>query len=296
MTYAGYTVTHGHSRNKIPLGQLDPYSDLPLWDSETARYWVAALEERSKSPDQIRLRETLLQRAELSPGATAVEIGCGPGALLHDLARCVGPEGKVFGIEPQHTFAATARSRMSEAGLSNWEVLEVAGDHTMLPDGGADACIEHTVLIHLAECQARNTVREMLRIAKPGARVICADHDADTWTIDHPDRDITRRVIQFNSDQRFADGWRGRQLRRMLSEAGAEDVNVEPYVHKDCEPDSYLFKLATRISDAALSAQFITAEEHAHWAAGLSALAESGHFFSTINFNICTGAKPRRNT
>lgn len=44
----------------------------------------------------------------------------------------------------------------------------------------------------------------MTRVVRPKRYVMSVDHDSDTWSIDHPDRDLTRAIIHFNSDQRFA--------------------------------------------------------------------------------------------
>jgi ubiquinone/menaquinone biosynthesis C-methylase UbiE len=37
--------------------------------------------------------------AGITPGARVADVGCGPGALLAELARTVGPEGRVTGVD-----------------------------------------------------------------------------------------------------------------------------------------------------------------------------------------------------
>lgn len=124
----------------------------------------------------------------------------------------------------------------------------------------------------------------MARVVRPGGRVLAVEQDADTWTIDHPDRGLTRRIVAFNADQRSADGWRGRQLRALFTEAGLE-TEVWPYVHADTEPGSYLFALAERIALAAAEAGALSQAEAESWLAQLRLRT----FFSTINHYICSG-------
>lgn len=139
---------------RTDLGRDDPFRDVATWDEATARRWVRLLDQRAAAPDQARLRRELLRLANVADGDHVLEVGCGTGALLADLARAVGPSGRVMGIDPQPQFVAAARDAY-------------------------------------------------------GGRFVSVDQDADTWTIDHPDRELTRRIVRFNSDHRYVDGWAG---------------------------------------------------------------------------------------
>lgn len=96
---------------------------------------------------------------------------------------------------------------------------------------------------------------------------------------------MTRKVVQFNCDQRFADGWR-RQLRSMFIDAGPVNIELWPWAHVDCDRNSYLFTLAERIANAAAEAGAVTAEDGRSWKGTLLQLASTGKFFSTLNVNI----------
>ncbi|HEX2297671.1 MAG TPA: methyltransferase domain-containing protein, partial [Pseudonocardiaceae bacterium] len=93
----------------IELGTLDPFRSVASWDGATAASWAAALDQRAAGDDQVRLRATMRELAALRPGDHAVELGCGTGALLAELARAVGSGGRVLGVEPQPEFAEAAR-------------------------------------------------------------------------------------------------------------------------------------------------------------------------------------------
>lgn len=76
----------------------------------------------------------------------------------------------------------------------------------------------------------RQSVRQRWRACyawtRSGGRVVSANQDTETWVVDHPDRSLTRRLVQFYADQRFADGWTGRRLRSLFLHAGLIDVET----------------------------------------------------------------------
>jgi ubiquinone/menaquinone biosynthesis C-methylase UbiE len=225
----------------------------------------------------------------LADGSRVAEVGCGTGAMLIDLARAVGRQGRVVGVEPQPTLAARARSRVAATGLGAIvEVLEGEGQRLPLETDSVEVALTQTVLIHLPLAAVQATLAEMVRATSPGGRVVAVEQDCDTWTIDHPDRELTRRIVAFNCDQRSADGWRGRQLRRLFADAGLEP-HATVYVHADDDANSYLFTLAERIAQAAATANVISPAAAAAWLEALGEQAHRGRFFSSINYVICTG-------
>ncbi len=62
------------------------------------------------------------QRAELKPGERVLDLGAGPGFVARELAREVGPGGRVLGLELSAAYAETARA--TAAGLSQLEVRQ----------------------------------------------------------------------------------------------------------------------------------------------------------------------------
>lgn len=273
-----------------PLGTYDAFKDAASWDSETARMWVAALNLRATAADQIALRNRLFRLANLKQGDTAIEIGSGTGALLCDLARAVGEGGKAIGIEPQIVLAEAARARILSENLSAIVKTESA-ERLSLESETADACLAQTVLIHLPPDILQQTLAEMTRVVRRGGRVISCDQDGDTWTIDHPDRELTRRIVRFNSDQRYADGWTGRRLYRFFRTAGLKEVEIETLVQTDTEKSLYLFGMAERIANAAAEVGEISLEESLKWLEQLNESAAADHFFSSINYYICVGVR-----
>ena len=63
-----------------------------LSDAELARYRAMAAHALARERD-------LWNAAGIVPGARVVDLGCGPGAFLADLAERAGPHGRVVGVD-----------------------------------------------------------------------------------------------------------------------------------------------------------------------------------------------------
>jgi ubiquinone/menaquinone biosynthesis C-methylase UbiE len=276
----------------MTLGAHDPFGDVAGWDPATARRWAQALDLRASGADQTALRAEVVRAAGLGPGDTALEVGCGTGALLSDLARLVGPRGRVLGVEPQPVLAGLAVDRVYREGLvGTTAVLIARGERLPVLSAGVAACVAQTVLVHLPGSVLAATLAEMVRLVRPDGRVVSVDQDGDTWTIDHPDREMTRRIVRFNSDQRYADGWTGRRLVRCFRAAGLTDVEVRVLPHVDVESGSYLFGMALRLAEAAQDAGALSAAERQRWVEQLTEQADTDGFFSSINNYCCVGRR-----
>jgi len=55
----------------------------------------------------------------IQPGDTVIDLGCGPGFLTMDMARLVGPEGRVIAVDLQPQMLARVRRKAEKLGLSD---------------------------------------------------------------------------------------------------------------------------------------------------------------------------------
>src|SRR5262245_4677860 len=80
----------------------------------------------------------LLARAGLRPGMSCLDAGCGGGDVTLDLARTVGPQGCVVGIDLDEIKLEAARAEAAAAGLSNLEFCVADVVAGALPRPGFD--------------------------------------------------------------------------------------------------------------------------------------------------------------
>ncbi|MEM9764703.1 MAG: methyltransferase domain-containing protein [Pseudomonadota bacterium] len=137
---------------------------------------------------QRRMAETrdLAQRRlailhELAPrrGERVLEIGCGAGLLLREIALATGAHGLAAGIDisPDQVVAATAEC----AGVPGVQIRE--GDVATLdwPDAVFDAAVAAHVIEYLEAPEV--ALAAIRRALKPGARLVClaVNWDSDFW-------------------------------------------------------------------------------------------------------------------
>jgi ubiquinone/menaquinone biosynthesis C-methylase UbiE len=231
-------------------------------------------------------KQEIMQQLAISEGATILDIGCGTGQDTLDLARAVGVQGHVVGIDNSETMLREARLRADQAQLA---IEYVLADATNLPftDASFDGCVASRVLGHLQ--QPHQALAEMARVARPGAKVVVADGDLDTTIVDIPDRALARKIIHAACDQ-MAQGWIGRQLPRLFQQAGMSNIWVEGRL---MPLDYSFFRLAfTGMLQQAVDVGAISQEELAQFWQALAQMEKSHQFFARVGGFIVSGRKP----
>jgi SAM-dependent methyltransferase len=124
---------------------------------------------------RIHLAAAVLDLASPAPGDTIVDVGCGNGMYLAELAGH-GFGGRVLGVDLSFGMLAAARHRLATAehpaALAN-------ADATALPlrDGAADLTFAMHMLYHVPD--PADALRELRRVTRPGGRAIIGLNGAD---------------------------------------------------------------------------------------------------------------------
>ncbi len=107
-------------------------AQIAYWNDKTAGSWIA-LQERL-DPIFAPLSTLAIQAAGLDGGERVLDIGCGCGATILELARRVGSQGHVLGIDVSAPMSARARERIAAARIVNAEVIVAdAATHDFAP-------------------------------------------------------------------------------------------------------------------------------------------------------------------
>ena len=110
---------------------------------------------------------------ELRPGAVAADIGAGKGRLAVQMARRLGPSGRVYATEVEADKLEAIRRAAAESGLGNVTVVPAGQSTTGLPEGCCDALYLRRVYHHLSEPAAM--ARAFQAALRPGGRVAVID-------------------------------------------------------------------------------------------------------------------------
>ena len=103
-----------------PLADSPNAREVQYWNSTVTRPWA----EMHEPIDRLfaGLTQTALEFADPRPGERVVDIGCGSGTTMLELARRVGPSGYVLGADISQHLVDKARERIAAAGLSQARV------------------------------------------------------------------------------------------------------------------------------------------------------------------------------
>ena len=158
--------------------------------------------------------------AAIEPGMTVLDLGSGGGIDVLLSARRVGPTGKAYGLDMTDEMLDLARANAAKAGATNVEFLKGEIEQIPLPDASVDLVISNCV-INLSGDKPR-VLKEAFRVLRPGGRFAVSD--------------IVVRGGMPAAVRRSMELWAGcvagaleeSEYVRLLTEAGFQDVSVEP--------------------------------------------------------------------
>ncbi len=128
------------------------------------------------------------RHAELQPGETVLDLGCGAGPDLVLAAQDVGTGGRVVGVDLLPEMCGRARDNVAAAGVQA-DVLLAEVEALPLRDASVDVVLSNGV-VSLSARKAR-LLREARRVLRDHGRVVLADmtldeEDLPTEVLLHP--------------------------------------------------------------------------------------------------------------
>lgn len=266
----------------------DPYRAIDR-EPDPGQY-VAFLETRGRTPSQVRLRRRFLRFCRIRPGWRVLEVGTGTGVLARDLAHLVGTRGAVVAVDPSRVFVAAARRLAREHGLDGRIDFRVGnGARLRFAANQFDGALAVTVLLHVPDAGA--IVGELTRVTKPGGIVGVQDQDLGSLVLAHPERALTRRILDGVAARTVVDPWSGRALVGHLADAGLTRVRLTTEVFQDTTFTPFSRSMLERRAENAARFGLASAAAAARWFGTLERLAAAGRFVMTLNFYGAVGVK-----
>ena len=220
-------VSNTRSRDFIPALRFHRLT--PLFDG------VAAVAVRDRT-----IKQRVLSRASIADGEDVLDVGCGTGTLAISAKR-IARNAKMSGLDADPAILIRARDKAKASGL---HIRFDEGMSTGLPypDASFDIVLSTLFFHHLSDDAKRQTATELVRVLRPGGRVVVGD-------LGRPQDPIMRVAVLLTVQ--LLDGFpttaanvRG-ELPQVLSEAGLRDVAVRDRLRTPT--GTYEIMTATRV-------------------------------------------------
>jgi ubiquinone/menaquinone biosynthesis C-methylase UbiE len=265
---------------------LGSFSDVDT--HQDAASLLAALDEQTSIPAIQRLRAAATELLGARLGHQLVDVGCGTGDLARALGGRVGPSGTVLGVDASETMLTEARRR---AGATTLPVEFRRGDilHLDLDDAGCDGTVCERVFQHVASPPA--AIAELVRITRPGGRIVIIDTDWGLHAIHGADPNLTATIANCWAEN-AANGLVGRQLPALFADAGLRDPIVRAETMTSTDPMRPARPPFTTMAAVAARAGAVSAKQADSWLGQLVDAARRGHFFWALTMFAVASTRP----
>jgi SAM-dependent methyltransferase len=204
-------------------------AQIEFWNSPASRAWAPQHERIDRALAE--LTEALLAFAAPQPGERVLDIGCGGGTTVLELAARVGSSGHVLGADVAEHSVARASERIARAGLRQAEVVCADASTHKSPVASFDLAFSRLGVMFFSDPTA--AFANLHRALKPAARIALgvfrsADSpfpSAATAAVRHLLPPIPTPGPEDPGPFSWADPAR---VRRILEGAGFRDVSLTP--------------------------------------------------------------------
>jgi ubiquinone/menaquinone biosynthesis C-methylase UbiE len=240
------------------------------------------------TPDVVAQREKVMALFTPQPGEHALDIGCGPGLTTEALARAVGAQGSVLGIDIAPPMLDSARKQcagLPQVGFERADVIRLPYE-----DGRFDVALASQVYEYVEQIDA--ALVELARVIRPGGRAVLVDTDWESavWA-SHNDARMRRVLEAWN--EHIPHPQLPRTLRRRMEQAGFERVRVEvvPLLNVGYDPQTYSVGMMRLIGDFASGRNELTAADIDAWRDDARAIGDEGGYFFSLNRYVFIGER-----
>ena len=150
--------------------QQDNAAQIAYWNDRAAVTWTA-MQDRLDAMFT-PLTAIVVDAAAPAAGERVIDVGCGCGATVLELARRVGPDGRVLGVDVSEPMAARAQERIAAAGFGNAEVKVSDASTFGFAAGQADLLFSRFGVMFFADPAA--AFANLRRGMRPGGRLLFA--------------------------------------------------------------------------------------------------------------------------
>ena len=246
------------------------------------------LEQASEEQAVTNIRKFMQNKMKILPGHKVLDVDCGLGKEVLNIAKLVGSSGLVVGIDANEE-AITKITNNLALETTNIKFIVQNAENITYSDNFFDSSRSERVFQHLKNPD--KVLDEMIRVTKSGGTIAIVDPDWDSLMITSDNKSITRKVVSKDSDLKL-NGSMGIKLVPMFKKHNLKDIEAEPYV---IQTDNFnlasLYLDLERAVKSLASENKITNEEATSWVNELKEKDKRGLFYCAMVVFIVSGKK-----
>ncbi|WP_236648113.1 methyltransferase domain-containing protein [Micromonospora sicca] len=240
---------------------------------------IRLLDAADALPAAAALRARSYDLLQLTASCAVVDVGCGTGRAVAELAaRGVRP----IGVDRDERMIAVARARLPQADLRLGDAYQLP-----LPDGSVNGYRADKVLHELDD--PSRALAEARRVLAPGSRIVLIGQDWDTIVIDSDDPALTRTIVHARADTIPAPR-AARRYRNLLMEAGFLRPDVE--VRTGVFTDATMLPMLAGFADAGRTTGAVTGDQADAWVTDQRRRAANDRLFLALPLFVASARRP----
>jgi ubiquinone/menaquinone biosynthesis C-methylase UbiE len=252
---------------------------------------VARLEKVYSSPQIVDQRRRLRAIVGARSGELGLDVGCGVAYLACELAREVGPDGRIAAIDKSSDAINASKLRVLKEELEPAVDLRI-GDATDLQFGDDKFDFVVAAQVYCYVSDVGRAIREAARVLRTGGRLVVLDSDWDMCIWESKDPSLGRRIIAARGAAQFAHAYLPRKLPSLLRGAGLNLTDAQSFsiIETRYDPDSFSVGIIPSTREAALK-HGISPEDVARWSEDLQSRTSQDDWFFCLNRFVFTAIK-----
>jgi ubiquinone/menaquinone biosynthesis C-methylase UbiE len=109
----------------------------------------------------------------IQEGDTVMDLGCGPGYFTIDMAKMVGPKGRVLAVDIQTKMLERVRKKATKHGVADRIEFHTAGMDGIGLDQNADFILAYYMIHEVPDM--KHTLRELKTLLNSGGKILAVE-------------------------------------------------------------------------------------------------------------------------